>query len=108
MAEYQGLHQERRNKKTEARLLKELGDFFSSISKRRKAIEYHEQSLNISREIGDRLGEGASLDSLGNAYDSLGEKEKACGLWKEAVAIFEAIESPFAKNFRQLIEENCD
>ena len=33
--------------------------------------------LEISREIGDRLGEGTSLGNLGIAYYSLGEYRKA-------------------------------
>jgi tetratricopeptide (TPR) repeat protein len=84
-----------------------LGIDYLSLGEYRKAIEYHEQSLDISREIGNREGEGASLANLGIAYDSLGEKEKACSLCKEALAIFEAIESPNANVFRQWIDENC-
>ena len=84
-----------------------MGLAYHSLGEYRKAIEYHEQSLKIKREIGNRLGEGGSLGNLGNAYHSLGEREKACGLWKEAVAILEAIESPNADFFRRLIEENC-
>ncbi|HSK72933.1 MAG TPA: hypothetical protein VK892_14625, partial [Pyrinomonadaceae bacterium] len=41
LAEYQGLHRDRRNKQTEMRLLSELADFFDSISEYRKAIEYN-------------------------------------------------------------------
>ncbi|MFY9645456.1 MAG: tetratricopeptide repeat protein, partial [Terriglobales bacterium] len=40
-------------------------------------IEYHEQALQIDREIGDRRGEGAALGNLGNAYGSLGEYRRA-------------------------------
>ena len=42
-----------------------LGDF-------RKAIEYHERHLKISKEVGDRAGEGRAYGNLGNAYNSLG------------------------------------
>jgi hypothetical protein len=45
---------------------------------------------------------------LGLDYLNLGEKEKACGLWKEALVIFEAIESPTANVTRQWIKENCN
>ena len=54
-----------------------LGLAYDSLGEYRKAIEYHEQSLEISREIGDRSGEGTSLGNLGLAYDSLGEYRKA-------------------------------
>ena len=84
-----------------------MGIAYYNLGEYRKAIEYHEQSLEISREIGDRQGEGISLGNLGIAYDILGEKEKACGLWKEAVDILESIESPYANVFRESLEENC-
>ena len=55
----------------------------------RKAIEYHDQALSISREIGDRRGEGDDLGNLGIAYVRLGEIRKAIEytikLWQSAV-----------------------
>ncbi|CAH3177379.1 unnamed protein product [Porites lobata] len=47
-----------------------LGDF-------RKAIEYHERHLEISKEMGDRAGEGRACCNLGNAYYSLGDFQRA-------------------------------
>ncbi|MDD3247132.1 MAG: hypothetical protein PHF18_09840 [Methanosarcina sp.] len=32
----------------------------------KKAIKYYEQALKISREIGDRRGEGNHLENLGS------------------------------------------
>ncbi|CAH3196420.1 unnamed protein product, partial [Porites evermanni] len=40
-------------------------------------IEYHERHLKISKEVGDRAGEGKAYCNLGNAYDSLGDFQKA-------------------------------
>ena len=42
-----------------------------------KAIKYHEKHLKIAKEIGDRAGEGGADGNLGNAYDSLGDYQKA-------------------------------
>ncbi|XP_073229595.1 uncharacterized protein [Porites lutea] len=50
--------------------LRKLGDF-------QKTIEYHERHLKISKEVGDRAGEGKAYGNLGNAYDSLGDFQKA-------------------------------
>jgi tetratricopeptide (TPR) repeat protein len=36
-----------------------------------EAIEYHEKSLNIAIEIGDKKGEGNSYTNLGDVYKSL-------------------------------------
>ena len=72
-----------------------------------KAIGYYEQALAIAREIGDRRGEGAGLGNLGLAYKNLGQVEKACVLWREALKIYEEIKSPDVKWVRGLLEENC-
>ena len=53
----------------------------------RRAIEYHEQALAISREIGDRRGEGNDLGNLGNAYKNLGEVRRAIGYYEQALVI---------------------
>ncbi len=54
-----------------------LGLAYYSLGEYDKAINYHQQSLQIAIEIGDRYGEGNALGSLGNAYLSLGEYDKA-------------------------------
>ena len=87
LAEYRGLHQDKRNKQTELNLLYELASFFNSTSKNRKAIEYYKESLLISRETGDRDSEGSILNSMGNAYLGLGEYEKAIEYFKQALII---------------------
>ena len=47
-----------------------LGDF-------RKAIEYLERHLKITKEVGDRAGEGKAYCNLGIAYYNLGDFQKA-------------------------------
>ncbi len=41
------------------------GEAYNDLGEPRKAIEYYEQALKISREIGDRRGEGKDLGNLG-------------------------------------------
>ena len=53
-----------------------------------------EQQLVITREVGDRRGEGSGLSNLGVAYARLGEVEKAAGLLRQAKAIGEEIRDP--------------
>jgi len=53
-----------------------LGLAYDALGEYHKAIEHHQQSLQIAREIGDRSGEGRALGNLGNAYLSLGEYER--------------------------------
>ena len=42
-----------------------LGKAYAALGEVRRAIEYYEQALVISREIGDRRGEGNDLGNLG-------------------------------------------
>jgi tetratricopeptide (TPR) repeat protein len=49
-----------------------LGNAYGSLGQYERAIAFYQQSLDISREIGDVLGESLSLNNLGDAYDSLG------------------------------------
>ena len=59
----------------EADRLFNLGIEQFSVSQFHEALASWEMALEIYREIGDRLGESASLGNLGNAYHVLGEYE---------------------------------
>jgi hypothetical protein len=63
-------------------------------------LELYEQQLLITREIGDRRGEGNALNNLGNAHEILGDIPQAILLTTQALAIYEAIESPSANQAR--------
>ena len=65
-----------------------------------KAVEYHEQALKISREIGDLLGEVIWLFNVIQSLDRLGQRAKAIELAKSAFEIFKQIESPYAEQVR--------
>ncbi|NET01345.1 MAG: tetratricopeptide repeat protein [Sphaerospermopsis sp. SIO1G1] len=67
--------------------LTSLGNAYQSLGQYQKAIEYHQQSLDIAREIGDVRRESSSLNNLGNAYDSLGEYQKAISFHYESLEI---------------------
>ncbi len=70
----------------EALFLGLLGLAYYQLGEPVKAIEYHEQALKISREIGDRRNEGNWLGCLGLAYD-LGEPVKAIEYYEQALKI---------------------
>jgi CHAT domain-containing protein len=52
-----------------------------------KAIEYHQESLAIAREIGDRGSEANILNSLGVVYGSLGQDLKEIEYHQQSLAI---------------------
>ncbi len=69
------------------RLLGTMGLAHDRLAEVDKAIEYHEQALVISREIGDRRGEGNRLGNLGLAYADLGKIGKAIEYYEKALLI---------------------
>ncbi|CAH3170218.1 unnamed protein product [Porites lobata] len=54
-----------------------LGLAYYSLGDFRKAIQYHERDLKISKEVGDRAGEGKAHGNLGNAFRNIGDFQKA-------------------------------
>lgn len=50
---------------------------FHYVGKYVKAKEYHEKSLEIMRQIGDRDNEAACYGNLGSVFRALGEYDNA-------------------------------
>jgi len=75
------------DKNIEGSWLAILGNAYINLGKIEKAIEYNEQALSISREIGERKNESACLSSLGTAFNSLGQIEKAIEYYEKALSI---------------------
>ncbi len=71
-----------------------MGNAYYYLEEPRKAIEYYQQALRITREIGDRHGEGNHLGNIGDVYSNLGEPRKAIEYLKESLAIGMATEDP--------------
>ncbi|OPF17236.1 transcriptional regulator [Microcystis aeruginosa KW] len=67
--------------------LTSLGNAYGSLGEYQKAIEFHQQSLAIFREIGDRGGEAKSYGNLGVVYYLLGEYQKAIEFHQQSLAI---------------------
>ncbi len=67
--------------------LNTLGIAYRTLGNYKQAINFHQQGLVISREIGDRQGEGKALGNLGNAYYSLGRYEEAIDFHQQCLAI---------------------
>ena len=64
-----------------------LGNTYDSLGQYRKAINFHQQSLEIDRKIGDRYGEAISLGGLGNAYEALGQSHEAINFYQQSLEI---------------------
>ncbi|XZN92604.1 MAG: CHAT domain-containing protein [Microcoleus sp.] len=64
-----------------------MGIAYDSLGQFARAIEFYQQLLEISREIGDRTGEAASLGNLGISYRSLGQYQGAIEFYEQSLEI---------------------
>jgi tetratricopeptide (TPR) repeat protein len=64
-----------------------LGLLYDSLGEYQQALNAHQQSLEIQREIGDRHREASSLMNLGNVYNSLGQYQEALNFYQQSLAI---------------------
>jgi tetratricopeptide (TPR) repeat protein len=80
-------YQQLDRKSAQAAALTRLGNFLDTQSRFTDAIDFHKQSLAITREIGDRYGEANSLGNLGIAYNSIGQYQQAIDFYEQSLAI---------------------
>jgi tetratricopeptide (TPR) repeat protein len=80
------------DKKNERALyLNEAGVDLYRIAKYKEALPLYEQSLAIFREIGDKAGEGVTLNNIGQIYDARGDYPAALKYLKQSLAIYREI-----------------
>lgn len=88
------------NKALEGAHLCNLGLANYDLGEPRRAINFYEQALSISRENIDRQLEGSCLGNLGLAYSYLDEPRKAIDFYEQALAIAREISD-------RRLEETC-
>jgi tetratricopeptide (TPR) repeat protein len=71
-----------------------LGNAYQSLGQYQQAIQFHQQSLDIEREIGDRRGEASSLQSLAYAYHQCGRVQEGYAAGYQANLILQELELP--------------
>ncbi|MFH1859894.1 MAG: tetratricopeptide repeat protein [bacterium] len=69
------------------KILTELGYALYIGGKLQDALKYSKEALEISREIGDRMGESVALNGIGTVYQSMGESQDALKYMQEALGI---------------------
>jgi tetratricopeptide (TPR) repeat protein len=75
----------------QAATLSNLGSVRQQMGDFSKAIEYYEQALMLSQELGDRKAEVTMLNNLGSAYESVGDLIRATELYEHALLISKEI-----------------
>jgi CHAT domain-containing protein/tetratricopeptide (TPR) repeat protein len=61
------------------------------LGEKQKALEYLNQSLLLSRVVGNRTGEATILSGLGAIYSDLGEKQKALEFFNQSLLLSRAV-----------------
>jgi tetratricopeptide (TPR) repeat protein len=52
-----------------------------------QALHNYQQALVITREVGNRAGEGTTLNNIGLVYDALGQYDQALETYQQALVI---------------------
>jgi tetratricopeptide (TPR) repeat protein len=71
----------------QAAALSKLGAAYQKEGDFSKAIEYFEQAINLSREMGDRKAEAIIISNLGSVYENQGDLVHAVELYEHALLI---------------------
>ncbi|MCI5122399.1 MAG: tetratricopeptide repeat protein, partial [Candidatus Electrothrix sp. AUS4] len=75
------------DKQTRAEALGQTGKQLVHIGSYSEALDYLKQSLAIQREIGDKSGEGTTLNNISALYHARGDYETALDYLKQSLAI---------------------
>jgi tetratricopeptide (TPR) repeat protein len=74
-------------KSTLANIFNRFANFLNTQFRYKEAINFHQQSLEIEREIGNRNDEAVSLNGLGISYQALGEYQRAIDFYQQSLEI---------------------
>lgn len=75
-----------------AKALGNLGLLYSTQGQYTKALKLLQEAIEITKQIGDKPGQSASLSILGTIYQELGEFDEALSFYEEALTIVQQLE----------------
>ncbi|MBL8003948.1 MAG: tetratricopeptide repeat protein [Candidatus Kapabacteria bacterium] len=76
-----------------ARVYNSLGLVYDNLSDYPKALEYYSKSVQISEEIGNKVGVANSLGNIGLVYRNLSDNSKALEYYTKALHLDEELEN---------------
>jgi tetratricopeptide (TPR) repeat protein len=85
-------------------LYNNLGLVYDALGQKQEALRYYQQALAISREVGDRAGEGTTLWNIGALYFEQGRNDAALACFLRARNIYEEVLSPNREGVQRWIE----
>ncbi|MEH2408656.1 tetratricopeptide repeat protein [Nostoc sp.] len=68
-----------------------MGNAYNSLGQYQRAIEFHQQSWEISREIGDIRGEAITWYNLGLVFEKVDRESDALGAYRNARELFQGM-----------------
>lgn len=78
-----------RNYSLKGRIIDNLGNCHRHLQDYHQAIQYHQQSLKICRQIQDQAGQMAALNNLSLAHKAVGEYQQTFDYQQQSLAIAE-------------------
>lgn len=78
-------------KQANCRLLHQLGFLYDSLGKQDEALDRYQESLKLAKTLGNRPGEGTTLNNLSQIYKARGDYDTALRYLEESLAIRRAI-----------------
>jgi tetratricopeptide (TPR) repeat protein len=78
---------ETRDRRSEGRILGNLGSAHKELGQTETAIQHYESALRIHTETGNRGDEGLVLGNLGNAHEAMGRSIAAVDCYEKALEI---------------------
>ncbi len=93
--------------------LTNIGNIYYARGDFDTALGYQEQSLKISKQIGDKYGEGVALNNISQIYDARGDFDTALGYLEQSLKISEQIgdksgEGVTLNNISQIYQDRGD
>jgi len=73
--------------KYKANILRGLGMVSNYHGNIEMALQYYEESLAISHELGDKFGEASTINNIGATYKEVGKSKLALSYYKQAIKL---------------------
>jgi tetratricopeptide (TPR) repeat protein len=89
LAGYKLLPGNQRDRRTELRLVTQLGALFYTQGKYDEALMYYKQALEIAKELDNRTGVANSLHQIGRIHQERGEYETALEMYEQSLRLRE-------------------
>jgi tetratricopeptide (TPR) repeat protein len=84
-------YQAQSDQKGQAVMLHNIGNVWSNLGEKHKALEFFNQALSLCRAVGDRGGEATTLNNIGGVWFALGEQHKALEFFNQVLSLRRAV-----------------